>query len=100
MRYDTKVILEKRAPGQYDPETGNFQEDTVKEFVEYASVMDTRTELLKLVYGRVRQGSLTVHFQQHVPAFDTAVIDGKRYQVDYTRKLREKSSAVLSEVQA
>lgn len=99
MRYDTQIFFQKNFPGTYDTETGNYEEDTVKEEMRYASVMDTKTEMLKLVYGSVKQGSLTLHIQNHYKKeFDFIRIGEKRYQVDYTRKLRAKQTFIVSEV--
>lgn len=86
--------------GEYDAGTGDYVDDTVVETLRYASVMDTRTETMRLVYGEIRQGSLTVHIQNHYSdAFDRIRIGGKVYSVDYRRRLRVKESFVLSEVQ-
>ena len=100
MRYDTPVYFQKITSGEYDPKTGNYAEDTVKETLRYASVMDTGTELLKLVYGGPKQGSLTIQIQNHyTEPFDRIRVEKKTYRVDYSRKLRTKHTFVVSEVQ-
>lgn len=100
MRYDTPVYFQKVKSGEYDPATGNYKDDTVEETMVMASVMDTRTETMKLVYGSIKQGSLTVHMQNHYRGdFDFIRVGEKRYKVDYGRYLRVKQSMVLSEVQ-
>lgn len=100
MRYDTPVYFQKIKPGEYDPSTGNYGDDTVEETMIMASVMDTRTETMQLVYGSIKQGSLTVHIQnRYRGAFDFIRIGTKRYKADYGRYLRVKQSLVLSEVQ-
>lgn len=100
MRYDTPVYFQKIKPGEYDPSTGNYGDDTVEETMVMASVMDTRTETMQLVYGSIKQGSLTVQMQNHYRgAFDFIRIGVKRYKADYGRYLRVKQSLVLSEVQ-
>lgn len=100
MRYDTPVYFQKVKSGEYDPMTGNYKDDTVEETMVMASVMDTRTETMKLVYGSIKQGSLTVHMQNHYRGdFDFIRVGEKRYKVDYGRYLRVKQSMVLSEVQ-
>lgn len=94
-----KSFFRKNFPGTYDTETGNYEEDTVKEEMRYASVMDTQTKMLKLVYGSIKQGSLTLHIQNHYKEkFDHIRIGEKIYQVDYTRKLRTKQTFIVSEV--
>ena len=88
MRYGTQVFFQKRVPGAYDSDTGN-----------YASVMDTKTKMLKLVYGSIKQGSLTLHIRNHYKEnFDHIRIGEKIYKVDYTRKLRTKQTFIVSEV--
>lgn len=99
MRYDTPVYFQRVTSGEYDPETGNYGEDAVSETQKYASVMDTGTEMLKIVYGNIRQGSLTVQLQNHYKKpFDRIRVGDKAYCVDYTRKLRTKHIFVVSEV--
>lgn len=100
MRYDTPIYFQRIITGAYDPVTGDYGEDTVEETLRYASVMDTRTETMRLVYGEIRQGSLTVHIRNHyLDTFDRIRIGSKVYSVDYRRRLRVKESFVLSEVQ-
>lgn len=100
MRYDTPIYFQKITPGKYDPNTGNYADDTVKETLRYASVMDTGADILNLVYGSVRQGSLTIQLQNHyTKPFDLIRVGGKRYRVDFPRLLRTKHTLVVSEVQ-
>lgn len=100
MRYDTPVYFQKVISGEYDPNTGNYGNDTVKETLRYASVMDTGTELLKLVYDGPKQGSLTIQLQTHyTDPFDRIRVRKKIYSVDFSRKLRTKHTFVVSEVQ-
>ena len=100
MRYDTPIYFQRVTPGEYNPATGDYGEDTAVETLRYASVMDTRTETMRLVYGEIRQGSMTAHVQNHYTApFDQIRIGDKRYRVDYRRRFRVKESFVLSEVQ-
>ena len=99
MRYDTPVYFQHITAGVYDPSTGNYGDDTVAETLRYASVMDTRTETMNLLYGEIRQGSLAVHIQNHYAGiFDRIRIGGKVYRVDYRRCLRTKETFIISEV--
>ena len=101
MRYDTPIWFCRTVPGPYDPETGNYGPDTPEETQAWASVMDTSTETMRLVYGALRQGSLTVHLQNHYDSpFDHIRVGQKRYAVDRRRRLRVKESFILSEVQS
>ena len=100
MRYDTPVYFQKITPGEYDPKAGNYAEDTVKETLRYASVMNTGEEKLKLVYDGPKQGSLTIQIQNHyTEPFDRIRVADTTYSVDYSRKLRTKHVFVVSEVQ-
>lgn len=100
MRYDTPVFFRAVTPGDYDESTGNYRDDSVSETMVMASVMDTQTETMKLVYGDIRQGSLTLTIQNHYDqTFDNIRVGDKVYRVDRTRLLRVKQSFIVSEVQ-
>lgn len=100
MRYDTPVYFQKVTPGEYDPKTGNYADDTVVETMRYASVMNTGEEQLKLVYDGPKQGSLTIQLQAHyTEPFDRIRVGEKVYGVDFSRELRVKHVFVVSEVQ-
>ena len=100
MRYDRLVYFQKIIPGVYDPDTGNYGDDTVKETLRYASVMNTGEETLRLVYDGPKQGSLTIQLQNHyTEPFDRIRVGEKIYSVDLSRKLRLKHTFVVSEVQ-
>lgn len=100
MRYDTPVYFQKITPGEYDPKTGNYGDDTVEETLRYASVMNTGEEKLKLVYDGPKQGSLTIQLQTHyTEPFDRIRVGETVYRVDSSRKLRVKHIFVVSEVQ-
>ena len=51
MRYDTPVFFQRVLPGEYDSKTGNYAADQVTEVQKMASVMDTRAEIMQIVYG-------------------------------------------------
>ena len=100
MRYDTPIYFQKIAQGEYNTETGDYGEPTITEMEVYASVMDTRSEMMRLVYNGPMQGSLTIQLQNHyTEPFDRIRIGDLIYKVDYTRRLRVKQTFVVSEVQ-
>lgn len=100
LRYDTPIYFQRIVLGDYDASTGDYAESNVTETMQYASVMDTRTETMRLVYGEIRQGSVTAHIQNHyTEPFDRIRIGDTVYSMDYRRRLRVKESFVLSEVQ-
>ena len=86
--------------GEYDQETGDYKDDSVSEDQKQASVMDTTTQMMQVVYGMIKQGSLTIQLQNHYDCpFDQIRIGNKIYKVDYSRKLRTKQTFIVSEVQ-
>lgn len=100
MRYDTPVYFQKITPGEYDPDTGDTTEDTIKETERFASVYSTGAEMLNLVYGQIRQDSLTIQLQtQYKASFDRIRIGDTVYKVDTVQNLRVKQYFVVSEVQ-
>lgn len=100
MRYDTPIYFQRVVPGEYNKSTGDYGDDTVEETTVYASVMNTGTDTMRLLYGEIRQGGLTVHIQnRYTGSFDRIRIGDKVYTVDRRRTLRTKESFVLSEVQ-
>ena len=99
MRYDTPIYFQKLTPGEYDPATGNYVDDKVSEVKRYASVMDTGENTMILVYSGIKEGSLTIHLQNHYnQPIDRIRIDNKVYGVDFSRKLRTKQIYFVSEV--
>lgn len=86
-------------PGEYDESTGDYGDDTISEEKRHASVTDTGTETMNLVYGSIKQGSKTVRLQTHYKkSFDRIRIGDALYRVDFERKLRTKHVFVVSEV--
>lgn len=99
MRYDTPVYFQKITPGEYNPDTGDTSEDTIEETKRFASVYSTGAEMLNLVYGQIRQDSLTIQLQtQYKAPFDRIRIGDTVYKVDTVQNLRVKQYFVVSEV--
>ena len=81
MRYDTPIYFQKVTQGEYDPTNGDYGEDTVDETCVMASVMDTSTETMQIVYGSIKQRSKTIHIQNHYDkSYDSIRIDNKIYR--------------------
>lgn len=100
MRFDIPVYFRRVEPGKYDPKTGDYAADTVKETKRRASVTDSGIETLRLVYGELKQGSKTIRLQNHYnEPFDSIRIGNKVYKVDMSRPLLNKHTFVVSEVQ-
>lgn len=95
-----EVFFQSITPGEYDESTGDYKTDVVLEEKRHASVTDTGTETMNLVYGSIKQGSKTVRLQAHYKnPFDHIRIGNALYRVDFERKLRTKHVFVVSEVQ-
>lgn len=100
MRFDTPVFFQKIKFGEYDPSTGNYDQDTITEVKLYASVTNSSVDTLNLIYGEIRQGSYVVRLQNHYSEpFDRIRIGRRTYRVDFSRLLRNKHVFVVSEVQ-
>ena len=96
MRYDTKAVFQL-VEDVYDS-NGDYTESVAEEHTEYASIVNTDIQTMHLVYGEIRQGSITMHLQNHIGyAFNRVVIDGKPYTVDDKLPLRVKVAYILSE---
>jgi hypothetical protein len=100
MRFDVPVYMRTVEKGAYDALTGDYAPETVREVKVYASVTETGTDALKLIYGDIKQNSLTVRLQNHYnEAFDNIRIGEKIYRVDRRRRLRTKETFIVSGVQ-
>lgn len=99
MRYD-KVIFFVRETSEYNAESGDYETTKTQEAARLASVQDTQTETMQVVYGGLKQGSLSIQLQYpYEEAFDYIKCGAKKYRVDYERRLRRKHTFVVSEVQ-
>lgn len=100
MRFDTPIYFQRVQAGELDENTHNYGEDTIVETKVYASVSTTATETLKIVYGDIKQNSLTIRLQMpYKTAFDRIKVGEKFYKVDSAKQLRNKQVFVVSEVQ-
>ena len=99
MRFDTPVYFQKLIKGELDPETGDYLNDDIEEIKRFASVTDSGTKTLQLVYGNLKEGSKVVRLQRrYEEPFDTIRIGGKVYTVDFSRS-PSRHAFVVSEVQ-
>lgn len=100
MRYDTTVYFQNIIPGDYNAETGDYNSDTIEETPVEASVMNTGTEMLRLIYDSISQESLTIQIQNHYDnPFSFIRVGDKQYKVDKRNRLRVKDVYIVSEVQ-
>ena len=97
MRYDTPVFFQEVFSGAYDTSTDNYDDNFVEETKRFASVTDSGTDALKLIYGSIKQGSKVLRLQTPYNAkFESIRIGSKVYKVDFSRKNKV---FVVSEVQ-
>lgn len=100
MRFDKPVYFQKITPGVFNEATGNYDGITTEETKLYASVTCSGMETMNLVYGEIRQESLTIRLLAHYDEpFDRIRVNRKVYRVDMQRRLRDKHVFVVSEVQ-
>ena len=99
MRYDTPIFFQKKSEPYYNPDTGDYEDGSVSETAVLAAVLPTKQDTLQLVYGGLKEESLTVHLQnKYMDVFDYIRIGDQIYMVDYKRTLRVKQAFVISEV--
>ena len=101
MRFNTPVYFQRKQKGPYNATDGDYGPETTEEVKRYASVTDTGTDTLNLVYGGPKQGSLTIRLQRtYTDPFDQIRIgDGEQekcYRVDKARLF--KRVFIVSEV--
>ena len=95
MRYDTPVYFQRITPGAYDENMGNYGRDYIDETKVFASVTDSSTETMKLIYGSIKQESLTIRLQNHyMDVYDRIRIGSKVYETDLERRTRGHSFVV------
>lgn len=96
MRYDTKVMFQQVENTYLS--NGDYAETVAEEHIEYASIQNTDIQTMHLVYGEIRQGSITLSLQNYVGyTFNRVVINGVKYTVDQAIDLRVKKAYILSQ---
>ena len=97
MRFNKPIFFQRIVQGVYDERTGNYGEDITTEEKRYADITNSGVETLKLIYGELKQGSLTIRLQRpYTGVFDRIRIGDKVYSVDFSRGGK---AFVVSEVQ-
>lgn len=100
MRYDTPIYFESVVPGEYDEATGDYGRPGVRADRRIASVQPTSEKRMQLVYGGIREGSMTASLlTPYREPFDRLRIGRKAYKVDRRLTLRNKQVFVVSEIQ-
>ena len=86
MRYNIPVFFQRKEPGAFDKTTHNYNADTITEEMRHADITNTGKETLQLIYGTIKQQSLTVRLQRpYNKAFNNIRIGSKIYAVGFSR---------------
>ena len=99
MRYDQTIYFCKANGSVYNAATGDYSEGTTVKTARAGAVTNVSETMQNLVYGKLKDKSRAVHIRQHYDAsFDYIEIDGQKYGVDSSRRLRKKHTFIVSEV--
>ena len=99
MRFDTPIYFQ-RLKSEYNTSTGNYDKSEPTEDKRYASVTNAGDDTLRIVYGELKQGCLTLRLQRaYTEPFDKIRIGEKYYKADRVRQLRTMQTFIVSEVQ-
>ncbi len=86
MSYNMPIYFQSVKTGEYNAITANHEPDTVTEVKKFASVTDTGVEMLKVLFGKVEQGSSTVRLQRpYKEPFERIRIGNKVYSVKHKK---------------
>ena len=98
MRYDTRIYFVKEGEDVYDYDTGDYITTEPTKEEAWANVSDTGTERMRLIYGNLKQGAITVRIVgKYDKEFDYIEVKGKKYNVDAFRTFRNDQAFNLSE---
>ena len=98
MRYDKAVTFIKLNQ-TYNTTTGNYDETEEIIGTDYASVVSTDFQLSRIVYGGVKEGSITVTLQNgFAKPYDYIKVNGRKYRVDQSFILYVKQALICSEM--
>lgn len=99
MRFDKEVYFYTEK-SDYNANTGDYDSLKPSEVPRMASVNQTETAMIRMVYDSIPQESLTVRLQnKYEKPFDYIRIGKKRYKVDKRIDLYTKQAFIVSEVQ-
>ena len=90
MRYDKRIyFVRETGLEEYDVETGDFIESEPIRTGAWANVSDMGEERIQAIFGRLKQGSITIKVQGvYNDPFDYIEIGGKEYDVALTKRTR------------
>lgn len=90
MRYDTKLyFVRETGLEEYDNDTGDLIESEPIKTSRWVNVADMGEERMQAIFGRLKQGSVTIKMQgSYNEPFDYLEIGGKAYDVALTKRTR------------
>ena len=98
MRYDQRIYFVKEGEDEYDYATGDYVTPEPIKHEVWANVSDTGTERMRLIYGALKQGAITVRIVgKYDKEFDYIQVGDKKYNVDAFRTFRNDQAFNLSE---
>ena len=98
MRYDKRIYFVKEGEEEYDYATGDYIATEPIKHKAWANVSDTGTERMRLIYGALKQGAITIRIREkYEKEFDYILVDDKKYNVDAFRTFRNDQAFNLSE---
>lgn len=98
MRYDKLVKFQ--LVDMVQKTNGDYEEQITNEYTEYASIVNTDFQTMQIVYGGIKEGSITMHLLNKVKhEFNRIEFEGKAYMVDQIINQRTKQAYILSQWQ-
>lgn len=102
MRYDRKIWLVDESAPEYDETTGDYTDGAIERYYRDANVSDTGTETMNMLYGKIKQGALTVRVQNQIEMpYRYIEVDtiGNKYLIDRVKHHRNEVVLFVSESQ-
>lgn len=100
MRYDKEVYFVKEGKKVFDQSTGDYITSEPKKTKKYAALSSLLSLKLTIEYGKIKGEKFVLSLQNHYnEPFNYIEIDGVKYNVEHSRKLRVKHNFIISERQ-
>lgn len=100
MRYDKEVYFVKEGKKVFDQSTGDYITSEPKKTKKYAALSALLSLKPTIKHGRLNEDKFILRLQNHYnEPFNYIEIDGIKYDVDHSRKLRVKRNFIISERQ-
>ena len=97
MRFDTKIYFLGEPERVYNEATGDYDVSEPEKVEAYADITNTGADAMKLYFGDVEEGALTVRTREYSEA-QRMQINGDVYRIAFRRRLRGKTTYLVREV--